>query len=122
MNKAKTFNRLFPNVTYRANEIDRHVDHKIKKLSTDKILLTTPQMRLAISNSTNNNSNETDSINIRHLKHLGPLAIRYLTSLYKTALNTNTIPHLGKRATIIPFFNQKTLARTTDPYHFYHPC
>ena len=45
-------------------------------------------------NSTNNNSTRPDDIDIRHLKHVRPLAIRYLTNMYSTALNTNTIPHL----------------------------
>ena len=58
-------------------------------------------MQLAILNSTNNNYTGPDGINIRHLKHLGPLAIRYLTNIYSIALNTNTIPHLLKGVTII---------------------
>ena len=60
--------------------------------------LTTTQVQLANSNSTNNNSTGPDDINIRHLKHLRPL---YLTNMYNTALNTNTILQLWKRAIII---------------------
>ena len=58
-------------------------------------------MQIATSNSTNNNSAGPDGINIRHFKHLGRLAIRYLTNMYNLALNTNTISHLWKRAAII---------------------
>ena len=61
-------------------------------------------MQLAILNNTNNNSTGPDGINVRNLKHLGPFAIRYLTNTYNTALNTNTIPHLWKRATITLMF------------------
>ena len=39
---------------------------------------------------------------IRHLKHLGPLSIRYLTNIYNIAFNTNIILPLWKHATIIP--------------------
>ena len=75
--------------------MNRHIDHTIKTLSTEEILFTTTQVQLDISYSTNNNSTEFDGINIRHLKHLRPLVIRYLTNMYNIAFNTNTITHLG---------------------------
>ena len=103
MDKAKAFNKQFTNVTsYSRNKINWHIDHTIKNLLTEEIRLTTTQVQLAISNSININSTGPDGINIRHLKHLGPLAFKYLTNMYNTALNTNTIPHLWKCATIIP--------------------
>ena len=102
INKAKAFNEQFSNITlYSTNKINRHIDHTIKALPTEEIQLITTQVQLAISNTTNNNSTESNGINIRHLKYLGSLAIRYLTNMYNIALNTNTIPHLWKRATII---------------------
>ena len=108
MDKAKPFNKQFTNITpYSTNLINRHIDHTIKTLPTKEIQLTTTQVQLAISNSTNNNSTGPNGINIRHLKHLGPLTIRYLTNMYKIALNTNTIPHLLKQATIIPIPKQR---------------
>ena len=82
--------------------MNRHIDHTIKTLSTKKIQITTIQVQLAISNSTNNNSTGPDGINIRHRKHLGSLAIRYIINMYNIAFNTNTTPQLWKRATIIP--------------------
>ena len=102
IDKAKAFDKKFANVTpYSTNKINRHINHTIKTLSTGEIRLTTTQVQLAILNSTNNNFTGPDGINIRHLKHIGPFAIFYLTNMYSTALNTNTIPHLWKRATII---------------------
>ena len=101
IDKAKAFNKQFTNITlYSTNKINRHIYHTIKTLPTEKIQLTIKQVQLTISNSTNNNSTGPDGINIRHLKHLWPLAIRYLTNMYNIALNT--IPHLWKHATIIP--------------------
>ena len=103
IDKAKAFNKQFTNITpYSTNKINRHIDHAIKNLPTEEIRFTTTQVQLAISNNTNNNSTKPDAINIRHLKHQEPLAIRYFTNMYNNALNTNTIPHLWKRATIIP--------------------
>ena len=97
IDEAKPFNKHFANFTlYSTNNINRHIDHTIKTFPTKEIRLTTTQVQLAISNSTNNSTGR-DGINVRHLKHLGPLAIRYLTNMYNsnnTALNTNTIPHL----------------------------
>ena len=60
------------------------------------------QVQLAISNSTNNNSTGPYGINIIHLKQLGLLTIRYLTNMYNITLNTSTLPHLWKRATVFP--------------------
>ena len=39
-----------------------------------------------------------------HLKHIhvGPLGLAFLTSMLKTALNTNIIPHIWKLANIVP--------------------
>ena len=56
----------------------------------------------AIKNTKNKNSVGPDNLNIRHLKHLGPTAIQYLTDILNLALNTNTIPQIWKLAKIIP--------------------
>ena len=56
----------------------------------------------AIKQSKNNNSQGPDKLNIRHLKHIGPLGLAFLTSMFKTALNKNIIPHTWKLANIVP--------------------
>ena len=94
IDKANAFNQQFTNATqYGTNKINSNSDHTIKNLPTKEIQLTTTQVQLAISNSTNSKSTGLGGINIRHLKHLEPLAIRYLINMYNIALNTNT-PHL----------------------------
>ena len=40
-----------------------------------------------------NNSQGPDKLNNRHLKHIGPLGLAFLMSMFKTALNKNIIPH-----------------------------
>ena len=50
----------------------------------------------------NNNSHGPDKLNIRPLKHIGPLGIAFLTSMFKTALNKNLIPHTWQLANIVP--------------------
>ena len=64
--------------------------------------LTTSQVQEAIKQSKNNNSQGPDKLNIRHLKHIGPLGLAFLTSMFKTALNKNIIPHTWKLANIVP--------------------
>ena len=59
-------------------------------------------LSLAIQHSKNNNSVGPDNLSIRHLKHIGPLGLTFLTSMYTTALNKNIIPHMWKLANIIP--------------------
>ena len=66
------------------------------------ITLTTSQVQEAIKQSKNNNSQGPDKLNIRHLKHIGPLGLAFLTSMFKTALNKNIIPHTWKLASIVP--------------------
>ena len=60
------------------------------------------QVQEAIKQSKNNNSQCPDKLNIRHLKHIGPLGLAFLTSMLKTALNTNIIPHIWNLANIVP--------------------
>ena len=50
----------------------------------------------------NNNSGGPVKLNIRHLKHIGPVGLAFLTSMFKTALNKNIIPHTWKLANIVP--------------------
>ena len=66
------------------------------------ITLTTSQVQEAIKQSKNNNSQGPDKLNIRHLKHIGPLGLAFFTSMFKTALNKNIIPHTWKLANIVP--------------------
>ena len=48
-----------------------------------------------------NNSQGLDKLNIRHLKHICPLGLALLTSMFKTALNIDIIPHTWKLASIV---------------------
>ena len=50
--------------------------------------------------SKNNNSQGPGKLNIRHLKHIGPLGLAFLT-----ALNNNKTPHIWKLANIVPIPN-----------------
>ena len=44
----------------------------------------------------------TNKLNISQLKCIGSPGLSFLTSMFKTALNTNIIPHIWKLANIVP--------------------
>ena len=77
-------------------------DSNKKKQKNNNITLTTSQVQEAIKQSKNNNSQCPDKLNIGHLKHIGPLGLAFFTSMFKTALNKNIIPHTWKLANIVP--------------------
>ena len=71
----------------------RHINRATHNIQGYKITITTSQVQEAIKQSKNNNSQGPDKLNIRHLKHIGPLGLAFLTSMFKTTLNKNIIPH-----------------------------
>src|SRR6188768_254182 len=101
--KSNEFNKQFVNVVkHSTKKSNRKIDKTTKALTTTPMQITNMQTFEAIKNTKNKNSVGPDNLNIRHLKHLGPIAIQYLTDTLNLALNTNTIPHIWKLAKIIP--------------------
>ena len=99
---ANSFNKQFTNtVPHTSNKTNRKIDKQVHKLPKTTFILTTSEISAAIRNSKNNNSTGPDGISIRHLKHIGPLGLTYLTNTFNLALNTNTIAHMWKLANII---------------------
>ena len=91
---ANAFNKHITNtVKHETHKTNRHMDRKTLKLQTTNLTLITTQIQAAIKHSKNNNSTGPDKVNIRHLKHIGPLGLAYLTNMYNTSINNNIIPH-----------------------------
>ena len=102
-NIVNCFNKQFTNtVKHSTHKTNRSIDRAVHKLPKHTITLTTTQVQEAIQHSKNNNSVGPDNLSIRHLKHIGPLGLTFLTSMYTAALNKNIIPHMWKLANIIP--------------------
>ena len=103
-NHTKTYCELFHKTihkhcqTHKTNIYTNRETHKIQGYN---ITLTTSQVQEAIKQSKNKKSQRPDKLNIRHLKHIGPLGLAFLTSMFKTALNKNIIPHTWKLANIV---------------------
>jgi len=104
-NIAQSFNKQFVNSTpHKTNKINRSIDRKTKNLKSDKdsFQVTIEQVQIAIKSTKNSNSLGPDKTSIHHLKHLGPIALQYLTNLFNLSIQSNTIPHIWKLAKIIP--------------------
>ena len=100
---ANCFTQQFTNtVKHATHKTNRHINRATHNIQGYNITLTTSQVQEAIKESKNNNSQGPDKLNIRHLKHIGPLGLAFLMSMFKTALNKNIIPHTWKLANIVP--------------------
>ena len=100
---ANCFTKQFTNTVKHVTHItNRHINRATHNIQGYNITLTTSQVQEAIKQSKNNNSQGPDKLNIRHLKHIGHLGLAFLTSMFKTALNKNIIPHTWKLANIVP--------------------
>ena len=115
---ANCFTKQFTNtIKHATHKTNRHINRATHNIQGYNITLTTSQVQEAIKQSKNNNSQGPDKLNIRHLKHIGPLGLAFLTSMFKTALNKNIIPHTWKLANIVPIPTKtQTRAPHTGPY------
>ena len=103
---AKSFCRQFTAAPNRARtrasrRLRRHTRSR-HPLNINWSPITTAATSKAIRDSGNSTAMGPDGLNILHLKHLGPIAISYLTSLYNLSLNRADIPAIWKKAIIIP--------------------
>ena len=96
---ARQFANTVKHATHRANG---HIDRATHNMQGYGIAFTASQVQEAIKQSKNNNSQGPDKLDIRHLGHMGPLGLAFLTSMFKTALNKNIIPHTWRLANIVP--------------------
>ena len=84
---ANCFTKQFTNtVKHATHKTNRSIDRATQNIQGYNITLTTSQVQAAIKQSKNNNSQGPDKLNIRHLKHIGPLGLAFLMSMFKTAL------------------------------------
>ena len=99
---ANCFTKQFTNtVKHATNKTNRYINRATQKIQQLNISLTTTQVQEVIKQCKNYNSHGPDKLNIKHLKHIGSLGLAFLTSMLKTALNTNIIPHIWKLANIV---------------------
>ena len=101
--KANQFTKQFTNITkHKTKTHYRKLHRKIESLPTTPIKITIAQTSATLKSTKNTNSTGPDGLNIRHLKHLGPKGLDYLTKILNLSLNKNIIPQIWKLAKIIP--------------------
>ena len=84
------------------------INRKTHNIQGYNITLTTTQVQETIKQSKNNYSQGPDKLHITHLNHIGPPERAFFTSMLKTALITNIIPHMWNLANIVPIPNTST--------------
>ena len=93
-NFANYFTEQFTNsVKHAMHNTNRSINRATHKIQGYNITLTTTLVQVEIKQSKNCNPQGPAKLNIRHLKHIGPLGLVFLTTMFKTALNNNIIPH-----------------------------
>ena len=97
--RVNEFTKQFTNIVkHRTNPKYRKINRLTQKLKSQPITITTEQTKTTIKQMKNNNFTVPDGINIKHLKHLRPTALSYLTKLLNMSLNSNIIPQIWKKA------------------------
>ena len=75
----------------------------VKRMSLEEAeSFTSDQVTSAIKSCMSSRAYGSDSLNIFHLKNLGPLATEHLTSLYNDPLKSFRLPSIWKTSLVIP--------------------
>ena len=81
----------------------RKVSREAKKKPLEEAtVFTTELVSRAIKSCSNSKAFGPDKLSIFHLKHLGPVAMKYLTVLFNDSMSTSRIPTIWKSSVIIP--------------------
>jgi endonuclease/exonuclease/phosphatase (EEP) superfamily protein YafD len=100
---ANLFNKQFTSaIKHKTKPENRKINREIQKLQGEEIKITSDEVKTAIKTTKTTYSCGPDEVNIHHLKHLGSVAVEFLTKMFNIALNSNTIPEVWKQAKIIP--------------------
>lgn len=101
---AKKFNKLFANVKlHRTNRLYRTIDRKTRNHSlSNPHLLTADDVKFAIKQARPSTAIDCNDISIFHLKHIGPLGLHLLTTIFNQSLSNCIIPDCLKKSQIIP--------------------
>ena len=75
--------QLINTVRHATHKTNRSIGGAIQKIHAYYMTLTTTQVQESIQQNNNNNSQGPDKLNIRHLKHIDPLGLAFLMSMFK---------------------------------------
>ena len=116
---ANAFNKQYSStIQHRSSKTARKIKKNIRKnkLDADEQEFSDQQTTDAIKKARPSKALGPDKISTLHLKHLGPLGVRYLTDLFNISAKTSQIPAIWKTSTIIPLLKPNKPADTSTSY------
>ena len=115
---AKGFNKQYSSVVpHKSSKISRIVTNKLKaNKASAPATFTTEQTMAAVKQLKASKALGPDKISNLHLKHLGPLALGYLTKIFDLSIATSQIPDIWKSSTIIPLLKPNKPAEESSSY------
>ena len=99
------------NQQFNTSKLGRHTSSRETRVVTRETKMkpldmvrtfTTDLVMKAIKSCRNSKAFDPDKLSIFHLKHLGPRAIEYITTLFNLSVTTRQIPAIWKSSLIIP--------------------
>ena len=103
---AKRFNHQYTNIRkHSSNKDSRLINRNLRDehpLDHNFRPFTLEDTVAAIKRSKNSSALGPDGLAALHLKHLGPVALRYLTELFNLSVAHNNIPSIWKSALVLP--------------------
>ena len=115
---ANAFNKQYTSITdHKSKKDTRKITRNIRKNKLeDAQMFTETETEEAIKKSKASKALGPDKISTLHLKHLGPAAIKYLTSLFNLSIKNSQIPDIWKTSTIIPLLKPNKPADDSGSY------
>ncbi len=101
---ANKFNKQYSSVIrHTSTKEKRKITEDIRKNNfADAPKFTPSQTAEAIKKSKSSKAKGPDNITNLHLKHLGPLGIKYLTDIFNLSVSQSVLPSIWKASVIIP--------------------
>ena len=101
---AKKFNTQYTTVQpHSSDKNTRHIVHSIRKRTSAEVpIFTAEETANVIKSCSNSKAFGPDGLTVLHLKHLGPRALEYLTTIYNDSVRRCRIPAIWEMSTTIP--------------------
>ena len=103
---AKAFNFQYTNVRqHRASREARKLDRKMKAkhlINHDVAPFSTEDVANAIKAAKNSTALGPDGLSVIHLKHMGHVAVSYLTAIFNLSFSGADSPAIWKRVLVLP--------------------
>ena len=115
---ANAFNKQYTSIVeHKSSRESRCITNRIKSIKIEEaIIFTIDQTKSAIKMSKSSKALGPDNISPLHLKHIGPAAINYLTTIFNLSIKHSQIPSIWKSSVIIPLLKPNKPAEEAGSY------